>query len=201
MAAAAEEAGKTLRLRLAVAVAVAVTPQAHRRLLRLAVAADSQHRRGRVLTFKESPGRLVPATVITDILAVAAGAGLPMLPLQLLAAGRCLVAAVAGLAAEPLQFLLQTARLRAVALALVSAVAEGRAFLVHRLHPAMQAGRLTAPMAVRVAVVAVQPCRLLQTAQQAVRVVLEAAVAAAVVVAAIRALAVRAASAVLATVL
>jgi hypothetical protein len=201
MVAAAEEAGKTLRLQLAAAAVVVVTPQAHRRLLRLAVTADSQHRRGRVLTFKESPGRLVPATVITDILAVAAGAGLPILPPLLLAAARCLVAAVAGLAAEPLRFLLQTARLRAVALALLSAVAEGRAFLARHLHPATQAGRLTATMAVRVVVVAVQPCRLQQTAQQAVQVVLEAVVAVAVVVAAIRALVVRAAAAVLATVL
>jgi hypothetical protein len=106
MVAVAEEAGKSPRLRLAAAVAAAVTPQAHRRLLRLAVPADSQHRQGRVLTFKESPGRLVPATVITDILAVVAGVVLPMLPPLLLAAGRCLVAAVVGLAAERLLSLL-----------------------------------------------------------------------------------------------
>jgi hypothetical protein len=124
-----------------------------------------------------------------------------MLPPLMLAAGRCLVVVAAALAAEPLQFLLQTARLRAVALALLSAVAERRAFLARHLHPATQAGRLTATMAVRVEVVAVQPCRLLQTAQQAVQVVLEAVVAVAVVVAAIRALAARAVSAVLATVL
>ena len=68
---------------------------------------------------------------------------LPMLPPLLLAAGRCLVAAVAGLAVEPLQFLLQTAQVRAVALALLSAVAERRAFLVQHLHPVMRVRQAT----------------------------------------------------------
>jgi hypothetical protein len=44
MVAAAGEAGKTLRLRLAAVVGAVVTPQAHRRLLQLAVPEDCQHR-------------------------------------------------------------------------------------------------------------------------------------------------------------
>lgn len=199
MVAAVAGAGKTQRLRLAGAEAAAVTPQAHRQAPQLAVQADSQRRRGRGSTFRASQARLVPATVTTAIWAGVVVVVLPMLPPLLLAAGRCLVAAVAGLAAEPLRFLLQTARLRAVALALVSAVAERRAFLVHRLHPVMRADQPTAPMAARAAVVAVQPCRLLPMARRAVQADRAAGEAAVVAVAAIRALAARAVLAVTVT--
>jgi hypothetical protein len=200
MAAAAAGAGKTPRLQLVVAAAAAVIPQAHRQAQQLAVAADSQHRQGRVLTFRASQARLVPATVTTAIWAVVAVVVLPMLPLQTLAAGRCLVAAVAGLAAEPPQFLLQTAQLRAAGRPRLLEPAVRRAFLARHLHPATQVRQATGLSAVWAAAVVARLLRLLPMAQQAVRVVLEAAVAVAVVVAAIRVLAARVASAVLATV-
>ena len=194
-------AGKTLRLRLAAVAVVAGIPQAHRQAPQLAVTADSQRWAGRGSTFRASQARLVPATVTTAIWAVVAVVVLPMLPLQTLAAGRCLVAAVAGLAAEPLQFLLQTARLRAVGRPRLLEPAVRLAFLAQHLHPAMQVRQATGLSAVWAAAVVARLLRLLPMAQQAVRVVLEAAAAVAVVVAAIRALAARAASAVLATVL
>jgi hypothetical protein len=104
MVAAAAGAGKTLLLRLAAAVGAVATRQAHRQLRRLPGTEDSQHRQGRVLTFKESPGRLALEVHTTHIWAVAAVVVLPMLPLLLLVAGRCLVAAAAAQAAEQAQF-------------------------------------------------------------------------------------------------
>jgi hypothetical protein len=186
MAAAAGEAGRTVRLQPAAGVVVAGTLLVKQPLLRWAATVGSLHRLDRVSTFKASRGRLAQVTVITGISAGAAVAARQMRPLQPLAAGRCSVVVVAARAVEQAQFLRQPARQPAAALAPQSAAGARRAFLARHLHPATQAGRLTATMAVRVVVVAVQPCRLQQTAQQAVQVVLEAVVAVAVVVAAIR---------------
>jgi hypothetical protein len=105
MVAAAGGAGKTLRLQLAAAVGAVATRQAHRQALRLPGTEDSQYRQAPVLTFKESPARLVPATITSAIWAVVAAVVLPMLPLLLLVAGRCLVAAAAAQAVEQAQFL------------------------------------------------------------------------------------------------
>jgi hypothetical protein len=106
MVAAAGEAGKTLRLQLAVAVAAVGIPQANRQVLRLPVTADSQHRQGRGSTFRASPARLVPATVTSAIWVGVVAGVLPMLPLQQVAAGRCLAVAAAAQAVEQAQFLL-----------------------------------------------------------------------------------------------
>jgi hypothetical protein len=75
------------------------------------------------------------------------------------------------------------------------------AFLAQHLHPVMRVRQATGLSAARAAVVAVQLLRLLPMARRAVRAGLVAVEAAVVAVAAIRALVVRAASAVLATVL
>jgi hypothetical protein len=199
MVAAAGEAGKTLRLRLAGEAAAAVIPQAHRRLLRLAVPADCQHRQGRGSTFKDSAVQLVLATITTAIWVAVVVAAPTLLRLPTVAAGRCLAGAVVARVAERLLSLLQTTQLRAVGRPRVLEPALRLAFLARRQHPAMQVRQATAPMAARAAVVAVQPCKLPRTALRAARAGLVGAVAAAVAVAAIRALAARAASAVMAT--
>lgn len=104
MVVAAAGAGKTPRWRLAVAVGAAVIPQANRQVLRLAATADSPLRRGRALTFRALPGRLVPGTHTMVISAVAAAAGPPMLLPEPKAAAHFLVVALVDRVAERLLY-------------------------------------------------------------------------------------------------
>ena len=198
-------AGRTVRLQLAAGVVVAGTLLVKQLLLRWAATADSRHRPDRVSTFKASRAQSAPATLTTGILVGAAVAGLPMLPLQPLAAGRFSVAVGAARAVEQAQSLRQPARRRVAGLAQVSGVAARRASQrapqARHLCPAMRAGQPTAQRVAQVAAAADRPCSLPSTAQRAARAGLVVVVAAVVVAVAIRGLVVLAASAGLATAL
>jgi hypothetical protein len=102
MAAAVVGVDKTLRLQLAEVVAAAVTRRVRQQVLRLAATADSPLRRGRALTFRALPGRLVPGTLTTVISAAAVGAARQMLLLQPRAAAHFLVVALVDRVAERL---------------------------------------------------------------------------------------------------
>jgi hypothetical protein len=197
MAAAAEEAGKTLRLQLAAGVVAAGTLPVKQPPQRWAATGGSQFRPGRVSTFKASRGRLARVIVITVTSAAAAVAARQMLPLQPLAAARFLAAVAAVRAVEQAQFLRQPARRPAAVLARLLAAgarrASQRARAARHLCPAMRAGPPTAQRVARVAVVVARLCRQTRVGQRAARAGLAAAVAVVAVVAATRVLVVLAA--------
>ena len=153
------------------------------------------------MTFRALTASQAQAPTISGITAAERVAGLVMLPVPILAAGRYMAVAAGGRAAERVPFRLWLTQLRAAGRHRLLEPALRLAFLAQYLHPAMQVRQATGLSAARAAAVVARLLRLPRTALRAARAGLAEAEAEAAAVAAIRVLVVRAALAALATAL